>query len=32
MKNKFAESAIVGLLLCISGCGKPVAESSLAGA
>ena len=31
-KHKFAVSAFVGLLLCLSGCGKPIAESRLLGA
>ena len=32
MRNKNAVSALVGLLLCIAGCGKPIDESRLVGA
>jgi len=31
MKHKFAVISISGLLLCLVGCGKPIAESSLLG-
>src|SRR5215471_13636474 len=32
MRNKSAVGALVGLLLCIAGCGKPIDESRLVGA